>query len=107
MTKTNYQKGADFERKVVKYFEELGYLAIRSAGSHGPFDVIAIPKREVCPGIPILIQAKRHGQITKEELDKLRSNEWAGTAIICWHKPRKSKLLFTNMLGEDIELDPR
>ena len=37
----NYERGANFERRVVKYFESLGYVAIRSAGSHKKFDVIA------------------------------------------------------------------
>jgi len=38
---TNYQKGANFERRVVKWYEEQGYDAIRSAGSHGLSDVTA------------------------------------------------------------------
>ena len=31
----SYRKGANFERKVKKIFEEKGYTVIRSAGSHG------------------------------------------------------------------------
>ena len=31
----SYRKGANFERKVKKTFEEKGYTVIRSAGSHG------------------------------------------------------------------------
>ena len=31
----SYKKGANFERKIKKLFEEKGYTAIRSAGSHG------------------------------------------------------------------------
>ena len=37
----NYNNGATFERKVQKYFAESGFLAVRAAGSHGEFDVIA------------------------------------------------------------------
>jgi len=106
MPTTRYQKGADFERRVVKYLEEIGYYAMRSAGSHGMFDVIAIPKRHSAPGVTLLIQAKRYGYVKKDELEKLQTNPWAGTALICWHKKRKSKLIFTNMLGEDIEISP-
>jgi hypothetical protein len=37
----NYEVGAAFERRVVRYFEDQGFVAIRSAGSHKKFDVIA------------------------------------------------------------------
>lgn len=37
----NYVNGAALERKVKAYFEQSGFLASRSAGSHGPFDVQA------------------------------------------------------------------
>ena len=40
MTNKNYQKGVRLEREVVKIFEEKGWSAIRTAGSHSPFDVI-------------------------------------------------------------------
>lgn len=38
---TNYGRGANFERRVVRWYEEQGYDAIRSAGSHGLSDVTA------------------------------------------------------------------
>ena len=37
---TNYQRGADQERRTVKKLEEDGYYATRSAGSHGAADVL-------------------------------------------------------------------
>jgi hypothetical protein len=36
-----YGAGADLERKVKNYFEAQGFDAMRSAGSHGKFDVMA------------------------------------------------------------------
>lgn len=38
-----YIKGRRYEYIIKKDLEESGYLVIRSAGSHSPFDLIAIP----------------------------------------------------------------
>lgn len=43
---TNYQRGRAYEYKAKKALEELGYTVIRSAGSHGPWDVIACKEGE-------------------------------------------------------------
>jgi hypothetical protein len=39
LTNRNYIKGASYERKVKRYFEEHNYSISRSAGSHGIFDL--------------------------------------------------------------------
>jgi len=39
---SNYSRGANFERRVVAWYEEQGAEVIRSAGSHGLCDVIAL-----------------------------------------------------------------
>ncbi len=49
-----YNQGADFEREIRKDFEARGYIAVRSAGSHGKFDVWATNGRAL-----YLIQAKK------------------------------------------------
>lgn len=51
---TNYKRGYETERKIVNELKKKGYLAVRTAGSHSLFDVIAINDKEV-----LLIQAKR------------------------------------------------
>jgi hypothetical protein len=38
---TNYRRGVDLERRTQKTLEAAGYDTIRSAGSHGVFDVVA------------------------------------------------------------------
>lgn len=38
---TNYSKGANFERRLVKHLRSQGMRAHRTAGSHTPIDVIA------------------------------------------------------------------
>ena len=35
-----YKKGANFERKIKKTFEENGYTVVRSAGSHTKADIL-------------------------------------------------------------------
>ena len=45
---SNKRKGTEFERKVKEQLIKDGYYAVRSAGSFGIFDVIAIPtKKEI------------------------------------------------------------
>ncbi|MFQ5710291.1 MAG: hypothetical protein ACE5GD_00785 [Candidatus Geothermarchaeales archaeon] len=43
---SKYARGAKFERRVKKYFEGLGYLVIRAAGSK-PIDLVCIRDGEV------------------------------------------------------------
>lgn len=51
---TPYERGKRMERQAVEDLEALGYGAQRTAGSHGPFDVIAWDESMV-----MLIQVKR------------------------------------------------
>lgn len=39
---SHYRKGTDFERVVKYYLEGEGYFVVRSAGSHGPVDLVAM-----------------------------------------------------------------
>jgi hypothetical protein len=50
-----YTQGRQTEYRVVKYFTNAGYKAWRTAGSHGPFDVIAVSKHDI-----ILAQVKSY-----------------------------------------------
>ena len=42
MPNKNYERGVRFEREVMEIFKEKGYIPIRTAGSHSPFDVILV-----------------------------------------------------------------
>ena len=53
MVNTQYAQGRRAEYNVRDFFRTEGYRAWRTAGSHGPFDVIALDKSEV-----ILAQVK-------------------------------------------------
>lgn len=63
---TNYQRGADFERRVAVDLTAAGYAVFRSAGSRGIADLLAIK-----PGLILLIQCKRSGEIDLGEWNKL------------------------------------
>ena len=41
---TNYKRGVEIERRCMEQLEKVGYTAMRTAGSHGTFDVIAFNK---------------------------------------------------------------
>lgn len=42
MANANYLKGRAFEYKVMKELKEMGFMVMRTAGSHGKYDIIAI-----------------------------------------------------------------
>ena len=60
---TNYERGARFERDVLKDFEAHGWTAIRAAGSHTPADVYAF--REGSPNV--FVQCKTDGRLAPLE----------------------------------------
>lgn len=70
-TVANLRRGADAERRCANELRDLGYVAVRSAASRSPFDVIAIRGDEI-----LLVQVKRtkakgrmlHGK-TRRELE--------------------------------------
>ena len=70
---TNYTRGAAFERKVAKDLEGYGYVAVRSAGSHSPADVIALKH-----GAVLCVQCKLDGYIPPDEWNELL--EFSATA---------------------------
>jgi len=55
MSNPNYLKGVRKERRIVNEERAKGNIALRSAGSHSPIDVVSIDKRN---GVIKLIQCK-------------------------------------------------
>ena len=55
MANKNYVSGRRFEYTIKKALEKLGWIAIRSAGSHSPFDIIAIKEGRI-----LLLQLKKY-----------------------------------------------
>lgn len=74
---TRYDQGANFERDVKKELEKLGLFAVRSAGSRGPIDVVAIDtiknaKWNKGSNKIWLIQNKKRGRIAKKQIRFLK-----------------------------------
>lgn len=63
MPNKNYLRGRRWEYEVAKQLRKEGYKVMRTAGSHGPYDLIALG-----PNLIILIQCK----VTKTEAAKKR-----------------------------------
>lgn len=64
MPNKNYQAGVRFERERKLYWESLGYTVLRTAGSHGAFDLIALhhgrdPVGVQCKRVSTLAEARR------------------------------------------------
>lgn len=59
---SNYRNGAAFEHRCKRELEAAGYFVVRSAGSHGEVDLLAIPRVSLIRAgrvASILVQAKR------------------------------------------------
>jgi len=62
MVNKSYKKGYMFERQIFHLFESAGFYCVRSAGSHGVFDIIAIKH-----GISFGVQCKYNNHISEAE----------------------------------------
>lgn len=72
---TNYKKGVRFEREVMEIFKKEGFDVARTAGSHGPWDVVMLKRtaqNEFEARVLVLVQCKvrkrgKGGSKAKEE----------------------------------------
>lgn len=79
MPNPNYVKGVTFEREVQQLFIEAGFYAVRSAGSHGKVDVVAVGRAHT-----YFIQCKTNGEIASVEWNTLLTvaNEVGAIAVV-------------------------
>jgi Holliday junction resolvase len=87
MTSNNYQRGASLERDVLQALKVHYPLAIRSAGSHGVVDVVAVGIDHV-----LLVQCKRNGRLDPAEWNELwdLAQETQGIPVLADRPPRKA-----------------
>lgn len=97
MVNKNYNRGRAFEYRVKKHLEGKGYFVVRSAGSKGAFDLVAITTGadedwEEYEVWVILIQCKYGTMPSKKERMKLAEYQqtfnWA-SILIAYAKPRE------------------
>ena len=46
MVNPNYKRGVRLEREVMQIFKEHGFIVMRTAGSHSPFDVVLVKESD-------------------------------------------------------------
>jgi len=86
MTNRNRQRGDYLERCTKKALEADGWAATRSAGSHGPWDVMALHKRHV----PILVACKTNGTMSPAERRALvEAAHSVGASALLAARPRR------------------
>jgi Holliday junction resolvase len=87
----SYVKGRRFENYVREKLERKGYLVVRSAGSKGIFDLVALKKGEI-----LLIQCKwRKSRISREMVEA--ACKAGGKALIATHV--RGRVIFLNTEG--------
>ena len=96
---THYAKGCSFEYKARNKLQAAGYLVVRSAGSKGPADLVALRQGEV-----LLVQAKKNGRLSKREEAELVviANKYGACPVLCGPGLRFERLRD----GQRLELDP-
>ena len=93
---TQYSRGSDFERSAMRALEADGYFVVRSAGSKGAADLVALKS-----GQALLVQCKLNGVCPPaERADLIRLAQTVGALPIVAHKVKgKSKVLYRLLLG--------
>lgn len=96
MGNSNAQRGTYLERVVMDILVDLGYCVVRSAGSHGVADLVAVK-----PGTVLFVQSKMRASL-------LGSREWrelwatsmkAGAIPILAHRPTPRTVAFAMLKG--------
>lgn len=83
MKKTNYQKGRSKEYRLKKKYEMEGFIVLRTAGSHGFADLIAIHplKKEI-----FFIQSKPRNFSRSQKEKLFLRYSWINDEFICKFK---------------------
>lgn len=86
MTNKNYESGRRFEYRVKQYLEKYGFLVMRTAGSHSPFDLMAVNTSWV-----LLIQCKYGAMVSKQTRETMRDyqDKYPVECIIAHAKKRE------------------
>lgn len=92
---TNYANGRAFEYRVMELLRDAGYTVVRSAGSKGAADLVAIK-----PGQVLFVQCKTSGQIGPSEWYLFyKSACEAGAVAVVAHRPKRGAVSLMRVLG--------
>ena len=92
-----YSRGANFERAVKELFEGMGWpLVIRSAGSHGVADLVALRRGSRTQ----LISCRIHGKLGPLERESLcEAAKAAGAIPMMAHRPARGRIVISEVKG--------
>lgn len=68
MATKSYEKGRNYEYYLMNKLEKAGFFVVRSAGSHGVFDLIAVDFNGTVYGI----QVKKNGYLQKSDIEMMK-----------------------------------
>ena len=88
MPNRKYNRGSAFERRIKRELEDADHYVVRSAGSRGAVDLMAVD----CVGRPYFVQCKKDGRITKAEWSKLfEVGKSHNTTTLLVSKPKRNE----------------
>jgi Holliday junction resolvase len=103
MSMTNRQRGDYFERQVVHTLRAHGWVVIRSAGSLGVADIVALRKGNT----PSLVSCKLGGRIgPKERAEILDAADRAGGRAVVAMRPRNGRVQLLAVMRSTSRLVP-
>lgn len=91
-----YRKGRAFEYRVKKLFEGKGYFVVRSAGSNGSVDLVAVRK-----GCVLFVQCKRSGYLAPLERKSLTGAASFYGACACLASIKKRRIFIEVIVFEN------
>jgi len=106
LVNNSYVSGSNFEREVKHYYERSGYTAARTAGSHGPFDVVAwkIDAAGCCQ--MDVVQCKKENKKLKytEDIEGLRNVPCEASWRRLLYVKRKGRVEILQVFAESTKL---
>ncbi len=88
---SHYSKGRQYEYRTIKSLKDQGFNCIRSAGSHGPFDIVAWNEDVI-----YFIQVKVGVKPTRKEIDEILNIPVPMNAV---------KLLFNYIPRQELKIE--
>ena len=83
---TNYERGRQYEYKSMRLLETAGYETVRTAGSHGPWDVAGFAAENI-----ILVQVKFNCLPTPTDIETFRAYPVPRSVMKIFHIWEKGK----------------
>jgi Holliday junction resolvase len=107
-SRTNYRRGADFERTVAKRLIADGYWVVRAAGSHGKADLVAIKLASLNPlrCHVVLVQCKLTGPggVPPAEWNEIwEVANRIGAIPVVAHKPARGRIEYLRLVGPKLK----